>query len=569
MRKSKKIVSLLLATMLVGGGTLAGCNKNGNEHGNATVITIMNTGGGVGRAWLDQAIKRFKAARADHSYEEGKMGVSFEVEHNMSTSVATMATSGYNIYFDAASPTTLSLAAQNSVLCIDDIVKEKIDTRDGKQVSIEDKINVDYRAALKGADDKYYSLPHFALYSGLTYNVDLFEKANLYLAAPDQSGDKVETEDCDYGTFDFAVLSKGGKKSCGNDGEYGTYDDGLPTTLKEFFVLCNRMSDKSIEPVHFSGKSNGYVKYFFDALWTSLSGGYEAAATRYTYTGNVECLTGYSEDEDAFEGIDYIKKPLTETQKIDRSTGYLANDNVARYYACATLEVLEEEGWFSGDSETGTVTHIDAMYNFIFSGKGKDNAEKGMFIEGDYWYNEARDNDVIEEYELVTKDKNRRVAWMPLPTAVDEVVTEGNGREYCMINETCNYAFINANISDNKALVDACKDFLQFCYTDAELSHFTGCTGVSKAGMNYDVLEEDEKRFSYFNASVIECRNDDNTKIVDAYKDALYNANIDYPTLASKKYNGYLNVLRSTSYGTKDIFEATRTKENGWGVENL
>lgn len=125
----------MLATAAFG-SAFAGCSGSQSD---TTVITVMNTGGGVGRLWLDNAIERFTASKEGYSYEDGKTGVSFEVEHTLDTGVETMSTSGYNIYFDASSPTVLSLQQSGNVICIDDIVKEKSDTRNGTSISIEDR----------------------------------------------------------------------------------------------------------------------------------------------------------------------------------------------------------------------------------------------------------------------------------------------------------------------------------------------------------------------------------------------------------------------------------------------
>jgi hypothetical protein len=554
MKKSQKLLSMLLATVALG-STLAGCGGNGDK---TTTIYVMNFGGGVGRAWLDNAIERFTATKEGYSYEAGKTGVTFEVENSIDTGVETMSSSGYNIYFDSTSPTALSLQQSGSVICIDDIVKEKSDTRNGVSISIEDKLDEKSRAAFQGADGKYYALPNFALYPGVTYNVDLFEEEEMYIAKPGQAADKMELENSTYGQVYFAV--NGGEKSCGNDGVYGTYDDGLPTSLVEFLVLCDRMDSNGIEPLSFRP---GYESYLIEALWASLAGA-ESYETQYTYTGTIEHVVSLSETENLFEGIDYIKKPITQTTTINRGTGYLANDNVARYYAMAMTEILETEGWISNYAYVGTLTHIDYMTNFVFSGK-QGKTKQGMFLEGDYWYNEAKDNNVLSEYETLTKDKNRRMAWMPLPTAVYDSVTPGNGREYTMSSDDCNFAFINANIADNAGLVQACKDFLKFCYSDAELSAFTACTGVYKSSMDYP-LDNVMENMSYFTKSVAACRSASTTVAVDGYKDALYNNNLYYPTL-DKKYGSYWKAMR-VGKTTEDIWEATRTQANGWGVVN-
>ena len=537
------------------GATFAGCGGDDNGYGNKTVIYVANKDNGIGRVWLDNAIERFTELKKDTSYEDGMTGVVFEVIHQKELGLNAMSDSGNNIFFTESSPSVLSLQQSGSILSIDDVVKG----------DIENRINPDYREALKGADGKYYAVPHFALHPGVTYDVDLFEAEDMFIAAPNQDETKAEEYSCDYGTVEFAL--KGGKKSCGNDGVYGTYDDGLPTSLVEFLVLCDRMKDAGIEPFSFRP---GYETYLIDALWASLAGA-ESVNTRFTYTGKLEYVTGFDEDEQLFEGIDYIAKPITETKTIDRGTGYLANDAVARYYATAITEILETEGFISKYAYNGSLTHIDYMFNFVLSGQaGK--TKQGMFLEGDYWYNEARDNNVFVDYDKMMQGSktsaDRKIAWMPLPTHVSESVTEGNGRRYTMINTGSNYAYINANISNQPGLVKACKEFLEFCYTEAELIEFTKTTGISRAAMNYsvsDVLDD----MNYFTRSVAVCKGATTTDTVDAYKDSLYNSLVMYPTLDGIKYGSYWKAIDKGGYSAQEIFEATRTKKAGWGVENL
>lgn len=590
MKILKKGLCLILACALC--LPLFACGgKTGND--NSTKITVMNFDGGVGGIWLTNAMKRFEEKVKDVSYEEGKKGVYFDLTETQATGVQTMNTAGYNVYFDANSPTVLSLSQSKFLVNLDDIVKEKIDTRNGNAVSIEDKINQDFRQNLVGADGKYYALPYFALYAGLTYNVDLFREYDMFIAAPDAGAENIDEYTAEIidnevvvgtiGTVQFAKTNENAnvKLSCGNDGKYGTEDDGLPTSMVEFFVLCDRLKYNGIEPISFAGKQFNYTAYLFDALWASLSGGLEASNTRYTFDGTGTFVTRNEVDENnyesegvwaGFDSIVDIKKPKTETIKITKNeTGYRANDNVARYYAIATFKILEEMGWFSQKSYSSTDSHTDGMETFIFSGEnGKP--KQGMFIEGDYWYNEATENNKVSLYKKLHPNKGeRQIAWMPLPTHPYESVTsEANARPFVMTNTATNYAFINANIQNNAGLLKACKEFLQFVYTDSELSQFTGLTGVAMAGMKYDVLEEHQGSLSYYHKKLIKIRNDENTILQNATKNELYDDGIKYPTINGKKYGSYVQVIRQNpNLSVEEIFRQTCSKSSNWGTVNL
>ena len=564
MRKLRKWACGVLAVAMAF-ATFAGCGQS--SGGTKTKIMVMNTGGGIGRVWLDEAIKRFSELKKDESYEDGKVGVEFEVEHSMDTGVETMKTAGYNVYFNSKGPTAEAMAADGRVLNINDIVTAKVDGS-----SIEDRIDSSYRSQLKGRDGNYYVLPHFAHNPQISYDVALFESEDLFLAADDNTTD-VETFVSDYGTTTFAKTSTNpnAKKSCGNDGVYGTYDDGLPTTLVEMIILCAKMEEQGIQPMHLSGKAMNYNYMLVDALWSSL-GGYSAATARYSYNGTVEVVNGEPTSENLFAGIDYIKKVPTQTVAVNLETGYLANDAVARYYAVSFLEILEREHWFSDYSYQGNNTHTDAMWDFISNGRNGI-PKLGMYIEGDYWYNEARDNGKISNFEKLCPGVEIKIGMMPLPTSLDQPVTPGNGRDLCNLASTTNcFSFINANISNNAGLVRACKEFLQFCYSQSELDYFTAYTGVARSGIavgnvqQKDVPNDMYLGGSYYAQSKIRLWTASNVKNVYAIMSEYYNDQIHYPTIGVK-YGSELKAIRANCTAW-EIFNVTRTSASGWGVVN-
>ena len=564
MKKTTKVLSLVLAMGMVS-GAFAGCNGgfNNNTSGDEMLITIMNAGGGVGQQWLDNAIERYKEKMSTHEWSNGQVGVDFEVTSQLDEQVETMGSAGYNIYFTEHTPTALELSQKNMVIPITDIVTEKSDTRDGQPISIEDKMGVQFRENVKGADGEYYALPHFSLFGGLTYDQDLFDTLGFYFAAPveeQSSQDVVESFTCKYGDALFAL--KGAKKSCGNDGKYGTLDDGLPTTVQELFVLCKKMIDSGCEPLVVRyGMYYGY--YLEEALWSALATEEEVRA-RFSYTGKVRIVDGY-EDTPLFKGIDYIKTPKIKEVDVVPATGYLVNDSVARYYAIAIQEVLMREGWFSAYVDRPELTHIDMMKNFYYSGKN-GRTKQGLFIEGDYWHNEAVTNGVVSEYEKVTKDKNRKLAWFPMPTALTGTVNENQGRTLCMLNGSKSLSFINANISDNAALVEACKDFLKFCYSDDELSAFTGCTGVGRGALNYKIKDEHKTDMYYFNKTVVETKELNNVVLLDKMDNIHYNNDI-YSPMLGVQYTSSLAAFQKTSRGTIDVFNSRRTSESEWTLK--
>lgn len=91
----------------------------------------------------------------------------------------------------------------------------------GESRSIKDKMSRDQQAYYgvgEGDEAKYYAVPHYAGYSGLIYNIDLFEEEGYYFA-------KTPSDNTREGRF---IDKFNTVRSAGPDGEFGTSDDGLP-----------------------------------------------------------------------------------------------------------------------------------------------------------------------------------------------------------------------------------------------------------------------------------------------------------------------------------------------------
>ena len=561
----KKSLSTMLAVLMVVSMAMAtGCNNPSGGSGELITINVMNTGGGVGRVWLDEAIKR---------YQDENPNVSIEVEHNIQTGVETMGSSGYHLYFVEDNGTVLELAAENKLLDITDVVTTKDETRDGVQISVLDKVDESYRFAMQGGDGKYYALPHFTFFPGLTYDAELFDLKGYYIADYSLSATETKPFTCKFGSANF-VKDANTKKSLGNDGIPNTADDGLPSSLVEFLVLCSKLKSEGVVPFELNGRSKHYISYLIRSIWTSLSG-YETMSGTYTYDKEMEIVTGdvTQSTELLFSGVNYIKKPITQKVTLTEETGYLAYDNVNRYYATMLVEILNREGWLSTDS-TGNATHIDAQSNFVFGGNRGMQAY-GMLIEGSYWYNESVDNYVMEDFYDYTDKSSRNIKWMPLPTSFDKPVkTAGEGREFAMIDACGNsLAFINNNIKEDETLVQACKDFLRFLYTDAELSHFVGATGVLKAALDFEVLSEDEERLSPFQKSVIDVY-ESGRLLYSAAENTTFRLHANElaingghstlkPQLGGIAWNNYLDCIRG-NHTAAEIFENVRFDKTEW-----
>ncbi len=572
MKKVARVTSALMALTMA--FSMVACGGGNGDDGNATKVRIMNYGGGVGRVWLDEACKRFADANTETEFEDGKKGIVFEIEHNLNTGVETMKGSSYNIYFDEGTGNIASLARSNSLLNINDVLSATVDGG-----TIESKIDGSALSSLKGDDNNYYALPSATWYPGVTYDKDLFTRKNLFFADPSETNVTTFTSGLTGKTYKF-VANPTAKRACGIDGAYNTNydapsnDDGLPTSLEELIVLCERMEKTGVTPFTYSGVSSHYVHYLLSSLWTSVSG-YDMMRTIYDFSGNVEVVTGYTTGS-VFSGLTNFVKPETQVKTINEAEGYYAAQNVNRYYAMSFLETALNQSWFTNDATTGVGTNIDAQGAFVWSGY-EGEPEIGMLIEGNYWYNESYSlNTVFEDFYMINTDvEERKLAWMPLPVQLEGTITEGNGKNYTLLETADAYAFLNKNMEGKDGLIKACKEFLKFLFTDAELSHFTGTTGIVRAHFDYELTSADAEKLTYFQKSVYDMVKSENTKLVFcSAENKTFNANKSAlrvstsgrymePLIDGKDYATFVSALQAGKT-VKQAFESSYITAGEW-----
>jgi hypothetical protein len=334
------------------------------------------------------------------------------------------------------------------------------------------------------------------------------------------------------------------------------------------------MSKMEVKPFNYSGASSHYVHYLANALWASLSG-YDMMRTTYDFAGKVEVVTGY-ETTSVFSGLTDFKTPKTEVKTITEADGYYASQNVNRYYALSFLKTAQAQGWFTNDAVTGDKTNVGAQKDFVWGGyQGME--EIGMLIEGNYWYNESYSlNTIFEDfYEDNEEVEERKLAWLPLPVQLEGSVQEGKGKDYTLIESADGYAFINKNIEGKTGLAKACKEFLKFLFTDAELSHFTGTTGIVRAHFNYDLEDADSSKLTYFQKSIYDVVYAPNTKMLFcSSNNATFNDNkstlrmstsctYTTPRIDGTKYATFIDAFVA-GRTVKEAFESTALDAEKW-----
>lgn len=549
----KKLISLLLAFSCV--GMLVACGAQppvdtgeNQESDDKTTIKVVNFDGGIGTKWLDEAAERFAVLKKEKSYETGKTGVFVDVIPSDVIDTSSLSSDGNHIYFQERFFDVQKLASTGVLYDISDIVKDT--TRTGG--TLEDAIYDNALGALQ-INGKYYGLPHYEYFGGLSYDREAFDANCAYFASENETDVNEYTGTVIEMTKNF-VGSEDAEKSVGPDGKSGTEDDGLPRSLDEFVLLMDYFKyETSYAPVVVSGMYQNYANYYTAGLWASIAG-YEQMCNYYNCTGEIEVVTGEYYDEPLFPGIDYIKKPKTKTITLNgQENGYLGNDMAAKYYAIAILEVMEREGFFSKDSISGTVDHYGAQKCLIYDGAGS--YEKvAMLIEGSYWYNEAVDGLVFDSYKNVLRyERPRDLRFMAMPSTLystDAIVEQPStlldiGQAYCIVN---------ANIKGNEGIENAVKDFLSFLYSEQELKYFTMSTGMGRS-IAYDLDATEKSQISSFYSKLWELRATDGSNVVyfsgttDAFKKVkhLINVHLASEVMCPNGGKDYLRPLRANS----------------------
>lgn len=199
-KKIKKTIKrgcsvLLVLTMSISLLSLAACG-GGKEtdsdeeqvDNEKTQLYVFNFAGGYDAEWLVAAKERFEELHKDDVYEEGKKGVQIVVNNSKSSADSLMNQIEYNVeevYFtELAYYYTLKEAGVLGDIT-EAVTKDLSEYGDEAGSTILSKMS-DEQKAFYGIEEDgethYYGVPHYAGYTSLIYNVDLFDEEKYYFA---------------------------------------------------------------------------------------------------------------------------------------------------------------------------------------------------------------------------------------------------------------------------------------------------------------------------------------------------------------------------------------------------
>ena len=501
----KKIFTKLLSVVLAmcvalplaacGGGNTTSGGPTG--PGNKLSITVHFNRGGVQSAWFYDVVDRFEDATKDKPYGS-KTGVYVDWIEGTVTGLDSMKTAGTNIYMTGGGSLDKYIR-EGSVMDISDVVNS-VNPYDGQKIA--DKLSDNNSHFYK--DGKYYALPWKEYFIGITHNIDIFEKYGLYFA--DTTSGIPYTGNVGYNGKPCYFMAENGfsEKTAGVDGIKGTYDDGLPTTLEELMALCHKIKELGANWFPFActgGIHEDYTNYLTEAILIGLEGP-EKFGNYKDCDGDMEIVTGYTSEK--LWGLSDVYVPTTTTvhvDKTDKSTWINISKSVNRYYAIAFIKYLTQNLMICDCIRSPSSNNISVQEGFIFSDThmNENTHHSAMIMEGSYWYTESEHNGNFGKWDSYMVGEDRpEFGIMPYPAAVNGSET---GVE-TVIASMCSNAnvFLNNNLlndyENNKYVIEACKEFLYFFYSDAEIKNYVEATGQSRAKTDFDwqslVYEKDE-----------------------------------------------------------------------------
>lgn len=461
-----------------------------------TQLYVSNFNGAYGQEWLLAAAKRFEDKWKDESFETGKKGVQVVPDNNKTTGseiINRLASTSNDVFFTERVYYN-DLVASGNALDITDIVTEKL-TEYGETRSIFDKLTPQQQEYYN-VGGRYYAVPHYQGFRGITYDVDMFTEEGFYFEAnPDLDADANKINTYYENGNDGFVTSEDAVKSNGPDGKPNTYDDGLPATYDEFFMLCAKIADAGYTPCIYTGSNQVYFTEFLSALAADYEG-LDDMMLNFTYYGTAHHLVEVDENGKVKFGSDGEPILRADTE-IKPSNGYELSAQAGKYYALKFAERLIRGGYLDSRS-FGTLSHTDTQKAYAYS-RFNSSTDIAMLIESNYWENEASDMNVFSAMEKQWPGKagrmDRKFAMMPFPKATEAQV----GEDVTIIEYQDAAGFIRKNIPDYKK--ELALDFLQFVCTDESLVEFTKITGCTRA-FKYDVPSEVE--LSNFSKSVLD-----------------------------------------------------------------
>ena len=468
MKHLKKFTILLALVMLI--SVFAGCGKKQQIDATKSQLYIGIFDGGFGDEWLEPLAERFEQAYAETSFEEGKKGVEIIPYAGVNDMVASsllesMSGLQYEVFFTEGD-WLQDMIDRNLLLDITDAVTE--DLLPGESKTIESKMSDEQKAFFSREtyntdNPSYYAIPFYSATHGLFYNIDLFDREELYFAKGGcPSEHRYPDSGYQEGVLKFTNLA--GERSAGPNGEYGDYDDGLPATFEDFEEwLISAVENGITSAVTWTGQfSTFYTNYILDAMFYQ-SEGVDKAGLYYTFKEGEE-FEAVKFDNAGNVLLDSKGMPQTETLTLSEDTFNDLLRQPGRYYSLKFFKMLTE---YADPGVEESTTNTQAQADFL-----NDDKKIPFLVEGNWWMNEAKNAGTFEERKKDPQEVNYSI--LPLPHVTEDKI----GSDNILYDGNNAMTFVNANIAPEK--VKLAKEFIKFACTDISCAEFISVTGNAK-----------------------------------------------------------------------------------------
>ncbi len=541
----KKFVKALLCSVLCFAVTLTGiaCGDSAEQVDETkTQLYVGYINNGHGKSFLEEAKVLFEEKYKGTSFETGKTGVQVffdEVEYG-SKLQSTIKGSRTEVFF-VSDMDYVGYVNDGLLYNIESWINTPLEEY-GEGKSILQKMNPESAKFYNFDGEGYYGLPFVTAGFTFMYDVDLFDTKDLYFMAndPDNEDYKAKKTNGEYQFINSNSKNPAHKvKSAGPNGRHGDYDDGLPATNEQFIALLDKIDDKGLNPITWSGKYQDYMNDLAYSLWANYEGA-ENMRLNFTFdSSSTGPVTNLIDSIDDNGNITYM--PATD---ITNDNGYLLQRQSGKYYALKLLEQIIDGGskyYKEDEAIKETVDHLTAQNNFLASKFLYPNSPTAMFVDGFYWENEATATfDKLSQAYTAEKASKyaRKLGAMPLPHVDDTQI----GNKNVWLDGSATMVMVNGNLKDNK--VEVAKTFLRFMHTNEALVKFTQSTSLIRP-YEFTAIESDLSKMTYYGRTCYNLYRDSDLLITNSLNPT-YLANISM--LQASSYDFFSTNVDGSSY---------------------
>lgn len=506
MKKTKLLAVLVAVLMSVSlFSVFVGCTHTGRAgmgdeeiDPNKTQLRIGYYDGGYGREWMQEAERIYEAEHPD---------VQVMITYNKKRYESSALLASYQTYqediFIVDTAAYIDFKAEDFYYDITKAVSTPL-TEYGEEESILDKLDGTFKEYYNESADpegiKYLAVPFYDGIYAVYYDVKMFEDNSLF---KDASGNWTN------GTTT--------PKSAGKDGVTGTFDDGLPATLEEFYTLIEYIRYQlQITPFTWPGTEGYYTTKVLENFWASYEG-YDNYMLNWTLDSNGEPYTF----------ADGTSEAITVENGYKLKTGQ-PGKRAALQFGYDILNGGVNAGDYYSDRAFGTSQdNRAAQEEFIFSVNATNKV--AFLIDGCWWEREAIEsfNDLVKRTDESNAYGTRRFGLLPMPTAHGDNGELGTENIFSAVGEN-SQVFINKNTE----VAETAVDFFRFLHTDRIMSLMTSYSNVLRP-YDYVVTETDQARMTPLGKQIASLADDSNVSRVPPL---LLNEEVRATSAASQYY---------------------------------